>query len=172
MQSDGKIFDLVVSLLEVDSVFLNGISEPDYMNLRLTLVQNNHILWVTRNPNSSRAEPSHALADGLARVLMSEDLDNKFVTLSLDGLDRKGQKILELVMLLGKRILENPVEDKETKYISADNMLQISRVCENSTTNHSIANNIVPRYRRNAQVSATPGLTIRMNRHGQVAMRG
>ncbi|KJK74891.1 hypothetical protein H634G_09935 [Metarhizium anisopliae BRIP 53293] len=34
MQSNGKTFDLVVSLLEVDSVFLDGISEPDYMNLR------------------------------------------------------------------------------------------------------------------------------------------
>lgn len=85
MQSNGKTFDLVVSLLEVDSVFLDGISEPDYMNLRSTLVQNKHVIWVTRNPTSSRAEPSYALADGLGRVLMSEDPDNKFATLSLDG---------------------------------------------------------------------------------------
>ncbi|KAK9442056.1 lovastatin nonaketide synthase [Metarhizium brunneum] len=172
MQSNGKTFDLVVSLPEADSVFLDGISEPDYMNLRSTLVQNKHVLWVMRNPTSSRAEPSHALADGLCRVLMSEDLNNKFATLYLDGWDCKAQKTSELVTLLGKRILEKPVDDTETKYISADNMLQISRVCENCTMNHTIADNIVARYRRNVQVSATPGLKIRINRHGQVAIMG
>ncbi|KAK4226847.1 hypothetical protein QBC38DRAFT_528049 [Podospora fimiseda] len=119
---------LILWLLEADSMFLYNISETDYSNLKPLLVQYQSILWVTKGQSG----PQHALADGLDRVLMSEDANRKFVTVSFDGLSKMPQQV-DLISKLAHKILESPVEGTETKYRAAeDGTVQVCRVYENS----------------------------------------
>ncbi|PHH91885.1 hypothetical protein CDD83_9906 [Cordyceps sp. RAO-2017] len=142
----------VIFLLEVDSVFLDGMSEFEYLSMRSVMVRETSTLWVTRPPVPGATEPRHGLADGLGRVLMSEDASRKFVTLSLDGWDQDSTYATLLISQLAERIAESPVEGLETKYTTLDGVLQIGRVRKDASMDSRIAKTLEPREKRQTRV--------------------
>ncbi|UNI19406.1 Type I Iterative PKS [Purpureocillium takamizusanense] len=158
---------IVICLLEVDEVFLDGISERDYVELQSILLREKSILWLCRNPALEGTEPRHGLADGLGRVLMSEDSTRKFVTQSLDGWDRNPVQISELVCDLANRIGKSSVEDLETKYITSNGCVQISRVLGHATMDTVVSDAVQPRTRRELKIgSIDAALTLGMTTPG------
>ncbi|KAK5996306.1 Highly reducing polyketide synthase azaB [Cladobotryum mycophilum] len=146
-------FDIAISLLEIDSTFLDGISETEFLVLREVLEREKCVLWVLRNQKRGKQDPRHGLVDGLGRALMSEDSCRKFVTLSLDGWDIDPASVARLIAEISWRVKEDAVENVETKFVTSDGIVEICRVCENASMNQMIATTIRPRQTRKAQIS-------------------
>lgn len=155
---------LCIFLMEVDATFLDGISETDYKNLQSVLVRSRQSLWITRAELSTETNPSHHLADGLGRVLMSEDAARKFVTLSLDGLERDLGLVGNIVCELAQKIILSPaVESVETCYVAAQGVLQICRVSENVTMDTTVARSILPRQIQEKNITSDTPVALRLS---------
>ncbi|KAL2759081.1 hypothetical protein ACRALDRAFT_1040872 [Sodiomyces alcalophilus JCM 7366] len=173
-EMDTKTSSLTVSLLEVDSVLLDGISEPDYLCMRSVLARDQSVLWVSRSRVKGPSDPRHGLADGLGRVLMSEDSARKFATLSLDGWDREDpESITQLVSALVRRIIAAPTEDVENAYTTSDGIVHISRVYEHSAMDKMVAEAILPRQTREERLGTMMvPLSLRVETPGHVDTLG
>lgn len=141
---------LVLFLLEVESVFLGGISEPDYLLLRSALLKSGSILWATKLGHQvpGVTEPRHALADGLGRALMSEYLSKRFVTVSLGDYHCDSdhpKQVAELLSALAIQVIDASVENTETKCVAgSDKTLCIGRVYGNTPMDTMVSHAILP----------------------------
>ncbi|KAI1496239.1 lovastatin nonaketide synthase [Biscogniauxia marginata] len=158
---------IIVLLLELDGIFLDGISEVDYTNLKSTLVRSKCILWVTRSL-SDQTDPRHHLVDGLGRVLMSEDAGRKFATLSLDGSQRNAEQVTKVIFELTKRVWESTVDDCETNYIVKDGTLYVSRIYENGFMNRTVVQSNSPSQSRTCHLNSETQVSLRIRSPGNL----
>lgn len=153
---------LVIFLIEVDAAFLDSISEVDYDNLKLVLLRARQTLWVTRAEISKGTDPSHHLAIGLGRALMSEESTRKFVTLSLDEVERDSDMVGNLICDLAQRIVLSPTaEAVENDYVVSDGVLQVCRVSENVAMDKTIARAKLPLYMEERDLTADTRVALR-----------
>ncbi|KAI1126417.1 lovastatin nonaketide synthase [Nemania abortiva] len=162
-----------IVLLELDSVFLYGISSANYKYLHSALFNSNSVLWVTRSTAARGAyeEPRHHLADGLGRVLMSEDSTFKFSTLGLTEFDRDPEQVAEIISRLAHHVAECPVQNLETSWVfsARDGLFHIFRVTESSSMDTIIKNTLSTSHLQQVRpaVDNVPPLSLSVNAPGQ-----
>ena len=162
---------IIVSLLEMNATFIDGISATDYNDLQKILLRYKHTIWVTKTA-SGEMEPQHHLVDGLGRVLASEDSTRKFITLTLDVLDQDPEQTMDLITNLINRVGRLPVEELETNFVASRSGLEVCRISENSHMNMQVANAISPRQNAEFQVTADSSLSLRIEYPGQLNTLG
>lgn len=146
---------LVVFMVELDALFLDGISSLDYERLQSVLLRYKSFLWATRAALSG--DPRHHLIDGLGRGLMSEDSTWKLATLSLDALAQDPAAPADIVARLVPIVAQSAVEDLETNWVATrEGLVQTSRVFENSAMDEMVARAKQPR--RHEEVALGGGI--------------
>lgn len=126
----------IIVLLEVDSVFLHGVSEANYNHLKLVLQQCQQVVWVTRWPLGRN--PQHGIVDGLGRVMMSEDSRYKFSTLALDSQNSDPAKVAAVISNVAQQVSKLPVENIDN-FTSVDGILSSLRITENRLMDKLVA---------------------------------
>ncbi|KAL8782131.1 MAG: hypothetical protein Q9213_005665 [Squamulea squamosa] len=158
---------MTVFLVEINSIFLDGITAKEYNHLKSILTKYTNTIWVTKS-TSSTGEPRHHLADGLGRTLASEDSSHKFVTLELDAFGQDTQKTADIIFQLAKRVTESPVEEVENNYVGRDGMLLINRISQNNAMNKRIAQSLLPRQQVECQLAADTRVSLHLGSPGHL----
>ncbi|PQE15785.1 polyketide synthase protein [Rutstroemia sp. NJR-2017a BBW] len=160
---------ITVFLLELDAIFLDGISEADYSLIQSILTRSKTYLWVTR-AIAGDLEPRNHLAEGVGRVLMSENSTRKFATLSLEktsGQDDQG--MIPVIVNVVNRVAHSSVEDLETNYsASSDGLLYTQRIVPITVMDNTIAHKIKPRQNVECQLSANTQLQLQIKSPGRL----
>ncbi|KAH9893811.1 lovastatin nonaketide synthase [Xylariomycetidae sp. FL2044] len=159
---------LAVFLTEVDSNFLDGISESDFRNLQAVLVSAKNTLWVTRSDPSREIEPGHHLADGLGRALIAEDSARKFVTLTLDPFERDESLTADIISQVAQRLLDYSVDDTEQSVVRSDGKYFICRLSENTSMDRVVAQSILPHRLQQRDIGGDTQLTLRLGKPGDI----
>lgn len=125
MSAKGK---KVISLLKIDSSFLQGIAEDDFIQIKSLILESTAVLWV-----SSLHDPGHAIATGLARVVRNEEPGLSFRTLHADLSD----------LSLASRFAENALrifqsDSGDTEFMIKGGIIHVSRVVEDDTLNQKL----------------------------------
>lgn len=151
----------VVSLLELDSVFLHTMSTVQYEYLKTALLRSRHLLWVARC--SGHEDPRKSLFDGLSRALMSEDSSKIFATLSLEASDQSLEEVTRSITKMTKMVAEKATQGIENVF-SVQGVNHVSRVTEYHAMDTVIANAKSNRQNQEGVVSADTqiGLHVRL----------
>ncbi|RYO81820.1 hypothetical protein DL764_009708 [Monosporascus ibericus] len=158
---------IVVSLLELEATFLDNISEVNYTHLKTVLTKSKEVLWVTK-ALSDHIEPRHYLSHGLGRALMSEDLERKFVTLSLDAFGEDAKKMADIILRLVKLMAESGVENLECNYVATQDGLKICRVSENGKMDKRVAQATAQREEKDCQFRGNTQLELQIRSPGHL----
>ncbi|KAF2962695.1 hypothetical protein GQX73_g10878 [Xylaria multiplex] len=159
---------LCIFLVEVDAIFLDGISGINFRRLQSVLVRSKRTLWVTRADASKEFEPRHHLVDGLGRVLMSEDSALKFATLSLSPLERDTSKITQAIYDIARRIVLSSVDSTENNYIITNGEVCVCRITEHMDLDTKVATAILPRQTREFIIDNETHLSLWMRIPGRL----
>lgn len=127
----------VVSLLELDSVFLHTMSAVQYEHLKTALLRSRHLLWITRC--SGHEDPRKSLFDGLSRALMSEDSSKIFATLALEASDQSLEEVARSITRMTQMVAEQATQGIENVF-SVQGVNHVSRVTEYHAMDTVIAN--------------------------------
>ncbi|KAI2628872.1 lovastatin nonaketide synthase [Hypoxylon sp. NC1633] len=155
---------IIVFLLELDLVFLHGISEHNYICLNNILRRSNNILWVTRSLNND--EPFHRLVEGLSRALMSEDSNKKFSTLGLDEGHQCPDSATAAISKVVSRMAEHPIESIEN-IVSAQGLLHTNRMTANHPMDTIITNANSTRHIQQCQITQCSPLELYIRSPGK-----
>ncbi|RYP89414.1 hypothetical protein DL769_000065 [Monosporascus sp. CRB-8-3] len=166
-QADRHVLPMVVFLLEVNTIFIDGISEINYKLLHSALIKSQSVLWITK-PASGRQEPRLHLVEGLGRVLMSEDSKRKFVTVSLSQRGQDPEDMLTLITELVERIAKVPVDALETIYVEREGTLHIARISENFALDRMISKSIMPRQKQECAITVDTQFSLRITSPGHL----
>ena len=158
---------ITIFLVELNAIFLDGISAADYDHLHSVLINSKNTIWVSKTI-LSESEPQHHLADGLGRSLSSEDSTRKFVTLTLDGFGRDLGPTADVIVELVRRVAQSAVESLETNYAATRGMLHISRISENSLMDRRVAQGILPRQQEECQLTSDTQVTLHIGSPGHL----
>ncbi|KAI1321366.1 lovastatin nonaketide synthase [Xylariaceae sp. FL0255] len=142
--SDVAENSLVIFLTEVDSIFLDEISETDFERLQSVIVRSKNTIWVSRADAQRQVEPRHHLAVGLGRALTAEDGSRKFLTLALDPLECEIKKITKAICDVTHHVVYSTVECIENNMVISDGKVQVCRVTENSVMDETVAQALLP----------------------------
>jgi NADPH:quinone reductase-like Zn-dependent oxidoreductase len=158
---------LILSLLEIDNVFLNGIDHDNYKRLQSLLTQNKTVLWVSRDVDSW-SEPRHHLVDGVGRTLMSEDYTRKFTTLCIESHDTWPGQIAATIFDLIRQLLTLPSEELENNYVLRRGVLHTNRIVEQPRVNEEVSQAILPLQQVECVLDDAPQLTLDLPRAGEI----
>lgn len=122
----GKI---CISLLELETPFLQDLGERDFTAIKESIVRSSSLLWITALDN-----PAKALASGMARSIRNEVPGIQFRTLSVPAksLDSPDQ----LAPLIGKLTTTSTPDDE---FLEKDGVLEICRVVEDRHMNEKLS---------------------------------
>ncbi|KAI0553284.1 lovastatin nonaketide synthase [Xylaria curta] len=160
-------WSLIIFLTEIDEVFLDGITESDYYNLKHVLLQAKNTLWVTRS-SGPESNPSHHLAQGLGRTLMSEDPERKFVTLFLSASIRDSSHSIAVICQAAKQMLDIPVENTEDTFIEVDGELKTSRITEFAALDEIVTSTMLPYRFQDIPLSPGKRFNLRIREAGRI----
>lgn len=120
----------VISLLEIDNgrPFLQDISEEDFAELKLLILESSSLLWV-----SSTYDPGHSIVTGLSRVIRNEEPGLSFRTLHVDFSNPSLTAGFTDNVL---RILNSDSEENE--FMVKDDIIHISRIVEDDALNQKL----------------------------------
>lgn len=119
-----------ISLLEMEKVILDEISEADFLALREVILKSERLLWLTYGD-----EPDFNMVDGLARVVRGEIVGTRFDVLHLSAATG-----LEVGPSLAGRILS--ANSKDAEFREKNGAIMVSRLSmdhkENGDVNHHL----------------------------------
>lgn len=131
----------VISLLETQGPFLADISKSDFDALRLVLLQNSNLLWVTNKTSADGPYgPFLNLASGLLRSLRSENSLLRLQELHLEDVGANIKKAAETISDILKLMLQEGDEPGEAEVVENDGVLQIARYIPEVNKNRSLSN--------------------------------
>lgn len=156
---------VLIVLLEVDSVFLHGISEANYNHLSLVLQQCQRVVWVTRW--TLGRNPFHGMVDGLGRVLMSEDSNYKFSTLALDARNVEPAETAAVTSNVARQVCELPVENIDN-FTSVDGVLHSLRITESRSMDKLVTASTSPWYPQKIPITGAMALELHIPTPGQL----
>jgi hypothetical protein len=118
----------VIALLEIETSFLEDLSEHDFTSMQQLILQTSSLLWLT-----AQSTPANALVVGLARVVQNETASLELRTLQVSLASLKSPaKLAPLVAKLST----SSVEDSE--FIEEDGVIKVSRVVEDVPLNEKV----------------------------------
>ncbi|KAI0438674.1 lovastatin nonaketide synthase [Xylaria telfairii] len=166
--SDINEDSLTIMLNEVDSAFLDGISETGFNNLQSVLVRSKNTVWVTRADPSMEFDPRHHLAVGLGRALTAEDASRRFLTLSLDPLELDPVRVAKAICDATRHVLNSEVDNIENSIVVTNGHLQICRITENTSMDKVVSRAIQPYQIQEHRLSKDAHLGLRFETPGDI----
>ncbi|MCJ1283861.1 hypothetical protein MMC26_003192 [Xylographa opegraphella] len=126
-----------ISLLEVESSFLDTLSENSYSKLQRITSLSQLLIWVTNGGAHDTADPKAGMVTGLARTLQSENSRLNFITLALENTQDVSGAIDKISTILEstQRIASGPIE---TEIEEQGGTLCIPRIVEACDINHHV----------------------------------
>lgn len=118
----------VIALLEIETSFLEDMSEHDFTSMQQLVLQTSSLLWVT-----AQSTPANALAIGLTRVVQNETASLELRTLQVSLASLKSPtKLAPLVAKLSVSSIE------DTEFMEEDGVIKVSRVVEDAPLNEKV----------------------------------
>jgi hypothetical protein len=118
-----------IALLELETSFLEKMSEQDFSSMQQLILQASSILWVT-----GQNTPAKALVVGLARSVRNEIASLEFHTLELSS---SWSRRTDYLATLTAKLATTPVTDDE--FVEEDGILKISRAVEDAPLNEKVS---------------------------------
>jgi NADPH:quinone reductase-like Zn-dependent oxidoreductase len=154
--------DLVcIVLLELDGPILEHMDDVIFQRVQKLVSICQKIIWVTSNA-SSDSSPFQGVADGLFRVLNSEDSRGIFTRLSVDNTPFQA----ELVIKVFHAIISNT--SPETEYIERSGVLHIPRFMEAPHITAPVARLQASHCRTRQQWNSGPPLKLGLGQSGML----
>ncbi|KAL4934290.1 uncharacterized protein BDV17DRAFT_296996 [Aspergillus undulatus] len=143
LESFAENNSLRIFLLELIQPVLDNIQPELFEKLQRLLCSTTDVLWVNSGGGTLTPQPHLRLADGLFRVIMSEDDRKTCYLLSLEaGTDHKHQQT-QVMRVINQ--LASPGSDiQETEYLEDQGLLHIPRLVASTETNEVIAKQVSP----------------------------
>jgi acyl transferase domain-containing protein/NADPH:quinone reductase-like Zn-dependent oxidoreductase/NADP-dependent 3-hydroxy acid dehydrogenase YdfG len=131
---DGKS-DVCVSLLDLESSFLNAMSEENLAILKKMTDSSAKIFWLASGSGSTAQQPENAMASGFGRAIMQEHPGLRFANIEVD----KPTKAAEMfTRIFEHSSLVQDSNDWESDYLCSEGIILIPRVFEASDINRFV----------------------------------
>ncbi|KAG6353662.1 hypothetical protein INS49_005370 [Diaporthe citri] len=120
---------LVVLLTDYGPSWLNSVNERDWTRLKQLVGNSRRFLWVTAG-GGCNASPEHAVLDGLARTLRSEDSRLHLVTVALEPYNTNAQSVKHLSQIIKTMVTRPAGQAYEQDFIEIDTKLHTRRLVD------------------------------------------
>lgn len=120
---------LVVLLTDYGSSWLNSVNERDWAHLKQLVGNWRRLLWVTAG-GGHNTSPEHAVLDGLARTLRSEDSRLHLVTVALQPHNTNAHNVKHLTRIMKTMITRPAGQAYEQDFIEIDTKLHTRRLVD------------------------------------------
>lgn len=124
---------LIILLTDYGPSWLGAVRETDWDFLQRLVQTSRRLLWVTAGGGRDVPEPEHAMLDGLARTLRSEDYGLHCVTVALDRSNpasSEGDKVKHLTRVVSEMAARTVGQSYEQEYIEVDGRLHVRRLVD------------------------------------------
>ncbi|RWA10956.1 hypothetical protein EKO27_g4170 [Xylaria grammica] len=136
---------ILVSLLEVGTLFLADMSKEGFEQLQQAVSGPQRVVWVTLTGISDTNFPKFQLATGFFRTLQSESPSKTFVTLAIESCDTTSPGSAAVHVL---QVLTTPLQDNmKTDYVVRDGLLHTGRLLRNPSTGEELDRLVSPTLR-------------------------
>ena len=125
-----------IFLLEIESLFLYGIQEDDFLDFKRVACDAAGILWVTDGGGASAQRPEVGLITGLGHTLRSENAGLNFIELILEGTE--SSVVAKHIAKIYQQARILPTTDNDADFVEIDGVLHISRVVEANAINKKL----------------------------------
>ncbi|RDW76674.1 type I polyketide synthase [Aspergillus mulundensis] len=120
---------LAVFIGELDAPVLASLDATDLEGIKTMALACKGLLWLTRGGAVECTEPESALASGFVRVLRTEYLGRRFLTLDLDPSDTSSEaEISAIVHVLSSRLAADTPAPIESEFALRDGLLLVPRL--------------------------------------------
>ncbi|KAI1297828.1 ketoacyl-synt-domain-containing protein [Xylaria venustula] len=128
---------------ELERAFLQTLSPAGFSRLRDALVSTKGLLWLTGRNENELLPPDRCLADGLTRVLRSENEEAVIVTAVLAHLPIP-DLAAQILALVNATDFGTTNQDYESSYLQTDDGLCIGRLTPLADISHTVFERSVP----------------------------
>ncbi|KAK4930279.1 hypothetical protein LTR66_016117 [Elasticomyces elasticus] len=129
---------LRVILLELQTSVLSDIQPELFGQLQSLLSSTEHILWVNQGGGIFPSQPQSRLAEGMFRVLKTENSKRRHHLLSLEPQASLTKRQYDHVVNLVKYLSSPVAEHADMEYIEHESVLNVPRVLPANTLNEEI----------------------------------
>lgn len=144
LPADDRNTTLYVSLLEIDTVVLQNMSEVEFTALKTMISSSKGVLWVSRGGGCKAPLPDAALVTGLGRTILSENWSTRFIELAIE-IDSPVSRVVDYVSkLILDRLLPSS-EELDSEFRERNGQLCIGRVVPMEDLDHIILAKSTPR---------------------------
>lgn len=132
---------LIILLTDYGPSWLGAVSETDWDFLQRLVQTSRRLLWVTAGGGRDVPDPEHAMLDGLARTLRSEDYGLHCVTVALDRSSPASSdcdKVKHLTRIVTEMAARAAGQSYEQEYIEVDGRLHVRRLVDAEYVKHAV----------------------------------
>lgn len=133
----------LVFISELERPLLQTPSSAEFTRIRDALVSTKGLLWLTSQDKDGLLPPANAMADGLTRVLRSENGQGVIVTAALahSPIPDQAEQVLALIQATNFGATN---QDYEASYLQKDGDVHIGRLRPMADLSQTIFNNLSP----------------------------
>lgn len=128
-----------IFLPELETPFLDQISENDYKGVQKMAVQTSNILWLTQGGGPSSRNPRAELVTGFARTIRAENPTLKFITLSFESVTEVTRTCATKMQLFNAIFAKDDKKMVDNNFYVSDGKIHISRIIEANYMNTAIS---------------------------------
>lgn len=141
-----------IFLVELEEPILSKLKEEEFFAFQKPFTSAQGIIWTTGNSSN----PELSMIHGLARVVRTENLGLKFVTI---GLETPGKDCTRKIAQVFEKTIANSIDDYEPEYTEEQGILHIKRLIE-SDINNEVHTKIGSHQSKVQEFSASPPLSL------------
>ena len=131
-----------IFLLELETPFIYSMTSEAFNAVKACISSAEGIIWVTQGCGIPGSQPELGIISGLARNVMSENLDKSFVEVSFEAQTPPEQTISKITKVY-QHSLTTETSQKEVEYVEKDGLLCLSRVAEAKALNQKLHDKLV-----------------------------
>ncbi|KAH9900372.1 ketoacyl-synt-domain-containing protein [Xylariomycetidae sp. FL2044] len=150
---------------ELEHPLLQNLSSAVFPRLRDVLISTKGLLWLSGSEEGGLLPPDRAMADGLSRVVRSENERAVVVTavLAPSPVARQAEKILSLVKVTD---FASTKQDYEASYVEKDGVLHIGRLTPVPSLSQDLYNRSLPYQSKVLPFGEAPPLRLKVGTPG------
>ena len=141
-----------IFLVELDEPILSKLKEEEFSAFQKPFTSAQGVIWTTGNSSN----PELSMIHGLARVVRTENLGLKFVTISLE---KPGKDCTRKIAQVFEKTITNSIDDYEPEYTEEQGILHIKRLIE-SDINNEVHRKIGSHQSKVQEFGASPPLSL------------
>ena len=127
-----------IVLEESDRSVLQNLDPGTFSALKSVLLSSKAVLWITDSKENPMT-PDHGMAQGLTRVLRTENFNSNLVTLALEASERPMDQNCRSITRAFRCMMLGPDDNRhEPEYVEQRRMLHISRLVQASYLNQDV----------------------------------